>query len=386
MLNNKRGVGQGIDWILGLGLFIISITFIFVLFRPGISPVYDADTLLDIVQDGFINDSSWEITFVPVFVYPSNETFPSGVSFIELSNRKINVSCSGCGVQASDELTRLLEDKNKLNIEVYYIARQGGDTAPDVIGEDPGDVELGEDEIEDACESYEVRGRRGFGTERDDGACENPSDVIYAARENISEAREPFEELESKEQVIYNLSSDDILTIPTILESGSDDVPSKLKYLITISDKPINFFLNNITENDVPLSACAKVGSDDWPYPLAVAAECPVIYELGLKESIIGIDLPSFINLNNVEVDGCTLSSYDCIKEEWNFPASRDFIITVENLPITLPGDGGGEFRFTFPRELDRPDNVNIFVRQFNGFVLTDDTTRLPVKVRIETW
>jgi hypothetical protein len=30
--------------------------------------------------------------------------------------------------------------------------------------------------------------------------------------------------------------------------------------------------------------------------------------------------------------------------------------------------------------------NANVYVRQFNNFILTDDGTRIPVKVRISTW
>ena len=72
MFNNKRGIGQEIDWIIALGLFLITLVFMFILFRPGLTPVYDSDTLLDIVQDGFMNDINKRVNIVPIFLYILN--------------------------------------------------------------------------------------------------------------------------------------------------------------------------------------------------------------------------------------------------------------------------------------------------------------------------
>ena len=55
-MNNKKGVGNEIDWIIGIGLFLLSIMAIFVLFKPGVNPVYDYSTLIDIVNENMNNN------------------------------------------------------------------------------------------------------------------------------------------------------------------------------------------------------------------------------------------------------------------------------------------------------------------------------------------
>ncbi|MEK6955766.1 MAG: hypothetical protein AABW52_03840, partial [Nanoarchaeota archaeon] len=84
---NKKGIGNEIDWIIGIGLFLLSIMAIFVLFKPGVNPVYDYDTLIGIVNDNMNNDLTWEITKIPIFIesipYPDpsshkSTTIPAG--------------------------------------------------------------------------------------------------------------------------------------------------------------------------------------------------------------------------------------------------------------------------------------------------------------------
>ena len=69
-MNNKKGVGNEIDWIIGIGLFLLSIMAIFVLFKPGVNPVYDYSTLIDIVNENMNNNLEWEITKTPIFIEP----------------------------------------------------------------------------------------------------------------------------------------------------------------------------------------------------------------------------------------------------------------------------------------------------------------------------
>ena len=132
MMINKRGIGQEVDWIIGIGLFMLSIVFIFILFRPGISKPYDAKTLLDILQEGLDNDTQWDIMTVPVFVYPANEINKADIALVELSPKKIDLSCTDniCKPEPYDGLTRLLRSRNKVNIRAYYIKKSDKDPAP----------------------------------------------------------------------------------------------------------------------------------------------------------------------------------------------------------------------------------------------------------------
>lgn len=52
---NKKGDGH-VDWIISIGIFLVYLLGMFVLIKPGVMPVYDYDTLLDIVEEHFKED------------------------------------------------------------------------------------------------------------------------------------------------------------------------------------------------------------------------------------------------------------------------------------------------------------------------------------------
>lgn len=360
---NKRGIGHEIDWIIGVGLFIISITLIFVLFKPGIRPVYNPQTLLDIVDNGFNKDVSWEMTIVPVFVYPANETY-SRRAIVRLSNNQIDVSCpEGCRVVSYETLTNFIGDKDRDQIETYYIARDDGDDAPSGFGVD-------ENPLEDCGERHAM--------ECDPGLI------------RVRDAREIYKDSERDNQINYNLD-EKTLIIPVKLEDpisfGDRDTskPRKTKYLVVGSSKDINFYKGDLVPKEGAIESCYAAGDSNWPYSDSVASQCKVIYELGLTESVSGIDLISFLGLSETTIDGSSCSvGYDCLKEKWEFPKSKEFRLTIQNLP---PDGAVPAFEpIEFPGGIGAPINANVFVRQFNTFILTDDGTRLPVTVRMEIW
>ncbi len=69
-MNTKKGIAEGVDWIIALGLFLLAVGFILVLFKPGIHPVFESQNLLNVVQDGIEKKLSWEVIQQPVFVEP----------------------------------------------------------------------------------------------------------------------------------------------------------------------------------------------------------------------------------------------------------------------------------------------------------------------------
>ena len=58
----KRGIGHHLDWIIGISLFILYILFVIVTLKPGVQPLQKGSTLVDIVQDRFIQNVTWNIT------------------------------------------------------------------------------------------------------------------------------------------------------------------------------------------------------------------------------------------------------------------------------------------------------------------------------------
>ncbi len=64
---HKRGLTY-IDWVISMGTFIIMVLAIFVFFKPGAQPIYDHESLLDIVETHFFQDYKQTIVDIPVFV------------------------------------------------------------------------------------------------------------------------------------------------------------------------------------------------------------------------------------------------------------------------------------------------------------------------------
>ncbi|MBS3168041.1 hypothetical protein J4216_02885 [Candidatus Woesearchaeota archaeon] len=371
MFNNKRGIGQEIDWIIALGLFLITLVFMFILFRPGLTPVYDSDTLLDIVQDGFMNDINKRVNIVPIFLYHANESIVNE-QVVLLTRNSINVSCnSNCATTPfNNRFTTYLDNLNdNLFAESYYAVKTPTDNPPNganflVSNENPLPV----------CNN--ATGGLTFC-----GSDPRQLDVslVIAARAQYNS----HNLAERDNQTKYRDENNGFGIPGKFFTQANGQMPDKTKYYLMFSDIPINFDTDS-TSLDITgaLTACLGSGNTTWPYDNQVAALCPVIYDIGIEESLEGIDLASFMNLNNIDLgSGCTIG-YGCIKEKWGFPDLKEFIITVEALP-----QGSSNVNVIFPsNNLQPPENVQVFVRNFNSFLITDDGVKIPVKVRIKTW
>ncbi len=357
---NKRGIGSEIDWILASGIFILSVVFIFILFRPGVSPVHNSQALLNILQDGFSNDTEWEIIKFPVFLAPANSTYATvgnTFKYVELTTKTLN-SDETISLDGETRLAELLDGKNKYNIEIYYLKRDEDDN-PNF-----GTLSADEDSTFSPGNSDSVPDT--IGTEH--------AEDVQAAREQYPTNSNRYGSL------VYNLTSDETLIMPAFLE---DD--NKTKYLVTVADKSINFELDNLTEDET-LDGCSVVGGFDATdsFSDTVANSCPVLYDFGVTEKTSGIHLASFIGLNRTTGDDCVVG-YDCVKDKWKFPQTKEFKINVTSIPVE-GADGGPEINVGFPQKIVVPQNINVFVRRFNSFVLTDDGTRIPVVVEIKVW
>ena len=101
---------------------------------------------------------------------------------------------------------------------------------------------------------------------------------------------------------------------------------------------------------------------------------------MGIKEKLRGLSTYKFTKLNTISCgdNPNDLKGYDCIKEKWGFPNSKEFKIDIYTI--------NQENSIHFPDDKLLPVNANVFARQFNTFVLTDDGKREPVLVSIKVW
>ncbi len=453
-MKNKRGVAEGIDWILGLGIFILSITFIFILFKPGVKPLHDQETLLNIVQDGIEDEALWSITEVPIFISrlydePEGET----VIFLDLDdgfNTTLREDGDGPTNNYGDQLDGILRDIGYSEMKLFYITRliEGEEEDFSVFREGYtrrehifDDEELDDEEresrgsgaytaeavefcardeeelrerdqqiFEELCEDEEDgRGRSRAGDER----AARDRYVLYVNREREMED-EPYSDIERENELNFFINDVPIPEIPddeigTIVETGDFIMPAyldstKTKYVLTVASKPINFEVPANFASGIPIKACYAHSGEfqnslEIPFPAGVDStsdlppdECVILYELGAKKNITGMHLPSLLALENFEDfedSGCE-KGYGCIKKEWDFPELREFMIEIETIPESSAGercDDTQQLCYKFPENKPGPPlNINIFVRQFNSFLITDDGVKIPIIVRITIW
>src|SRR3989344_5426000 len=66
---NKKGAGIHVDWAISMGLFVISLITLILLLRPGVKPLFDTSTLLNLVEERFNTQTLWHVRMTPLHVY-----------------------------------------------------------------------------------------------------------------------------------------------------------------------------------------------------------------------------------------------------------------------------------------------------------------------------
>lgn len=65
---NKKGAGIHVDWAISMGLFVISLITLILLLKPGVKPLFDTQTLLNLVEERFNNQTTWHVRMTPLHV------------------------------------------------------------------------------------------------------------------------------------------------------------------------------------------------------------------------------------------------------------------------------------------------------------------------------
>src|SRR3989344_1332707 len=271
----KKGISGHIDWILGIAMFLLAIGSMIVLFKPGITPTTNADTMINLVQDKFISDTEWTIIKQPIFIAPIKYT---------------QESQSGNAIAGS------------------------------------------ETEIDNARTEITSMGHTAL--EREFG-------------------------------IKFDYSSN-IIKIKTYLSnspSTKDNINIKTKHLLLFNKngEQINFDNDDTTIYSTDIKACYAKGNinEYTPYRHTVSQsgdECKVLYQLGIAEETKGISIQKFIDLDTTTGIRCITAGYECIKQNWNFPAMNNFKIKISlpNTPTSV---------ITFPEDRIQPENARIYAR-----------------------
>lgn len=107
----KRGISHHLDWIIGITLFMFFVVFVIATIKPGVQPLHSKDVLLNIIQDQFEENVTWEIQRVPLNIiahscvnsiqltapieFPFNWNNQNTKVYNKLNNNPIGFSISG---------------------------------------------------------------------------------------------------------------------------------------------------------------------------------------------------------------------------------------------------------------------------------------------------
>ena len=105
---NKKGVAEGVDWIIAAGIFLIYLGLVFVFFKPGVKTVYDYEELGNLVEKNIKKELVWNTTKIPIFTKAINFQDESGKSIKLEGPQKVRFMNLGNDIDLI-KITRLTE-------------------------------------------------------------------------------------------------------------------------------------------------------------------------------------------------------------------------------------------------------------------------------------
>ncbi len=378
---NKRGVGGHVDWIIGIGLFLVYVALIFAFFKPGIEEVFQSDTLLDIVETNFHMASTWNLTRTPLFLTRLTDYHcwtgapsPSEVS-PDYENRVSYFHLDGLWDGGTFNANAgFVLDVSGSSYELFYVP-----TADD----------------EDVCVNYV-----------DQYAQDTPLLLNYC--ESQSPLQRPYS---------VKFAEDGDLTVPAFFSPNLPETGDSLKYLIvshptgesigggasSIPDLVSSCDQDDMGNDQNHFLACRIVdaeGNYDSSYAQSPDGEsCFAQYSVGVEETLTGMnsdlidpqpDIVLYLNSHYDFVNTCSSytgptesSIYSCIKELWGYPALKEFQIVINYDPDHQ--DSTPPAMISFP-STPPPYNVRVDSRFYHDFILTPDGLRFPAEVNLLVW
>jgi len=121
----KRGMGSAVDWIIAVGIFVIYFGLVFVFFKPGVGSDFNADSLLSIVEENFMEKGSWELTKRIIFIEGANLD----------GQKKVVLSQSGEELNLHPYKYSLFEIQEDIKLDEDKSDKTGADNALDSLGD-----------------------------------------------------------------------------------------------------------------------------------------------------------------------------------------------------------------------------------------------------------
>lgn len=384
MFKQKKGLSEHIDWIIGIAMFLLAIGSILVLFKPGVTPVTNSETLLNLLQDKFTEETEWNITKLPIYVRPIKYTpldssgrsitpiFISDGAYVLKLKGDITITPTTTTVNptstnvANSLYTKMGDTPGNYYIELFYIADTTTEQRP---------------------------------TETTQATVETLDTPFTDARTIITNILGYIPPLDKDFGINFNYdSATPSLIFKTKLTqnptTNNGKIGKKIKHLLIYNKNEI---VNpaTLTQETPSINACSYNCQTDPANPtaqctldnylpasntIAPGAEgCKAIYQLGVEEKVSGISILKFNGLNTIPPACTQVTAYNCLKTKWNIPSNYNFKIKI-SLPNTP------QYSKTFTGTVVQPTNAKVFARTFNSQILTDDGEAIPIIVSLQVW
>jgi hypothetical protein len=157
-----------------------------------------------------------------------------------------------------------------------------------------------------------------------------------------------------------------------ILIKDSNEPPNIPDYTIT----EYELYLKKTTENYLICYTPDEIQGHD---PLtcdetSYCTNCDGTAQYGVAETLEGLSETRLDELKDKDYENAAGTG---IKQEWNFPDVKEFIITIYQ-----DGNELGEIGY----ERDPPINIPIYIRQYKTWLLKKDCTREQITINIKIW
>lgn len=384
---DKKGIAEHVDWVIAVAIFFVYLTIVLTFFKPGIKPMINPNSLLDIVEENFKEDVTWTLVKTPIFLYsvkyeanpcldgsppPSGSPCSAeiGNTFVELKDFSNNIQLVDFDEEGNPQDATNVQDR----VNFFYVNGKNLVAPPGMI-------------VTQGISAYGLKIQIAIDSAPADlvgstGAVKiiNNLDLSELLRTNKLPIQNNLifqTELTNEKQTYVAISSSDIIN------SGEGIATSLSSTLSACSIKDIttegtSYYADNTVDFDF---TTPEKNYQNYVYP---DLNCPVIYEVGTREILEGINWQYFINLYTYESsfpDRSTCSGedyYQCVKKSWGFPDANEFKIVVY--------DQEQNDLLTFPVKVDPPLDSTVNTRYFHSFILSEDGVTIPVIVSIRVW
>src|SRR3989344_255927 len=160
--------------------------------------------------------------------------------------------------------------------------------------------------------------------------------------------------------VIFNITRHDLNTLNLTLKTRNIILNSPL-------DDPDVFFLSY--SEDFNFSADFSLPSETQTP--RIISENNFYFRFGTKEIIFGIGEEKLNNTND---------DYQQLKQKFNFPEDKDFII------IVYEGKSPNNIIYSYSKIIPTETEKHIFVLQWSDILIKKDGTTIPIIINIRTW